>query len=78
MDVPNADRDRDGLVTTDELRWYTSRMVPQLAANFPQLVQRQGSTGSRKRPPCGQPRSETSNPGIVASFPLIEISSEAD
>ena len=41
-ELPNADRDRDGVVTTTELTWYAERMVPKLASNFPLLVQRTG------------------------------------
>ena len=75
MDIPNADRDGDGVVTTDELRWYSSRMVPRLATNFPLLVQRLGADGNRAdlRPDANlgqKPRLQSS----LASFPLIQIS----
>ena len=41
-DMPNADRNQDGKITTDELRWYADQSIPKLAANFPLLVQRSG------------------------------------
>ncbi len=74
LDIPNADRDDDGMVTTDELRWYSSRVVPKLAASFPQLVQRLGAKGERPalRPAANlgqKPRHQAS----PTSFPLIEI-----
>jgi len=74
LDIPNADRDADGVVTTDELRWYSSRLVPRLASNFPLLVQRVGAGGKREevRPGANlgqKPRIQAT----PASFPLIEI-----
>ena len=73
-DLPDADKDRDGVVTTTELTWYTDLIVPQLARNFPVLVQRAGVDGVLKdvRPAAnlGQsPRLQASD----ASFPLIEV-----
>ena len=66
------------MVTTDELRWYSSRVVPQLAANFPLLVQRLGANAKREdvRPAANldqKPHVQAS----MASFPLIEISKDA-
>ena len=73
-DPPNADKDRDGVVTTTELTWYTDLIVPQLARNFPVLVQRAGVDGALKdvRPAANlgqRPRLQASD----ASFPLIEL-----
>ncbi len=78
LDIPNADRDRDGVVTTDELQWYSARMVPKLAANFPLLVRRLGANAKREdvRPAANldqKPHVQAS----MASFPLIEISKDA-
>jgi WD40 repeat protein len=73
-DLPNADRDRDGMITTDELHWYTDLTVPRLANQFPMLVQRSGAGGDIKFKPTanlGQaPRLQASD----TSFPLLEIS----
>ena len=77
LDIPNADRDRDGVVTTDELRWYSARMVPRLAANLPLLVQRRGVNA---KPDVGRPNLNLDQKPRVqasaASFPLIEISKD--
>jgi WD40 repeat protein len=69
-DLPNADRDKDGKVTTDELRWYADQAIPKLASNFPLLVQRAGAGPIRPTANLQQ------NPRIQAagaSFPLVEV-----
>ena len=71
-EIPNADRDRDGVVTTNELPWYAEWMVPKLASNFPLLVQRAGADGAPVRPVANlnqNPRLQ----GSDTSFPLVEV-----
>ena len=73
-DEPNADRNHDQIVTTDELRWYAERTVPRLATRFPLLVQRSGAAGKmlnfRPTANLGQaPRIESAS----VSFPLVEL-----
>jgi hypothetical protein len=73
-ETPNADRDRDRVITTDELRWYADVTVPKLASSFPLLVQRTGADGRTMsvRPDAnlGQsPRVQAAG----SSFPLIEL-----
>jgi WD40 repeat protein len=74
---PNADRNRDRVITTEELRSYVSTTVPILAGRFPLLVQRAGIAG----PPAGfrpdanldqMPRIQASD----SSFSLIELPKE--
>ncbi|CAN5904544.1 hypothetical protein BH23PLA1_BH23PLA1_00150 [soil metagenome] len=43
--MPDADRDRDGYLTTDELRQYVEQTLPELARRFPLMVQRSGVGG---------------------------------
>ncbi len=73
-DLPNADRDRDGVITTDELHWFTDLTIPRLATQFPLLVQRRASgvcSSSSPTANLGQaPRLQASD----TSFPLLEIS----
>ena len=74
-DLPSADQDRDGVITTAELRWYTDLTVPKLASIFPTVVQRAGIDGAREnvRPTANlgqRPRLQASD----TSFPLIEVS----
>jgi hypothetical protein len=49
-EVPNADVDGDGIVTTRELRGYADRMLPLLASRLPDLAQRSGLVGSPMPP----------------------------
>jgi hypothetical protein len=67
---PNADRDHDRVITTEELRWYVATTLPVLAHQFPTLVQRAG------RPLANldqSPRIQASD----SSFSLIELPDEA-
>jgi WD40 repeat protein/uncharacterized caspase-like protein len=69
-DLPNADRDHDGKVTTDELRWYADLSVPRLAEHFPLLVQRAGAGPFKPLANLEQkPRVQASG----ATFPIVEI-----
>ncbi len=69
-DLPNADRDHDGKVTTDELRWYADLSIPRLAEHFPLLVQRTGAGPFQPTANLEQkPRVQASG----ASFPIIEV-----
>src|SRR5512135_1205739 len=69
-DLSNADRDKDGMVTTDELRWYADRAIPRLASNFPLLVQRAGAGPIRPIANLQQhPRIQSAG----ASFPLVAV-----
>lgn len=73
-ELPTADKNRDGIVTTDELRWYTALALPRLASTFPQLVKRAGAgpQGPSFRPAANlaqDPRIQAS----PTSFPLVEI-----
>lgn len=77
-ELPTADRNHDGVITTDELRWYTALTVPRLAASFPQVVMRQGATTQQAsfRPSANlaqDPRVQASS----ASFPLIELNDDS-
>ncbi|AGA30374.1 WD40 repeat-containing protein [Singulisphaera acidiphila DSM 18658] len=74
-ELPSADKNRDGLITTDELRWYTSVTVPRLAANFPQLVMRTGANAqiTSFRPTANLTQNAQIQASVV-SFPLIELS----
>ncbi|MBV8076487.1 MAG: hypothetical protein JO284_08820, partial [Planctomycetaceae bacterium] len=72
--LPNADKDRDGVVTTTELTWYTDLIVPQLARNFPVLVQRAGVDGALKDVlPAANLGQRPLLQASDASFPLIEV-----
>ena len=69
---PDADRDRDGIVTTDELRTYTDWAVTRLASAFPVVAMRQadGARGAVPKANLDQhPRIEASD----ASFPLVPL-----
>ncbi|MBX6315949.1 MAG: caspase family protein, partial [Isosphaeraceae bacterium] len=76
--LPTADRNGDGLVTTDELRWFTDATLPPLAAKLPTLLQRSGAGGrplpERPNEAIGQaPRLQ----GMEVSFPLVEVPRDA-
>lgn len=73
-ELPTADQNRDGIVTTDELRWYASVTVPKLAANFPQLVMRTGADPQSTpfRPTANLSQSAQIQASTI-SFPLIEL-----
>ncbi len=43
--MPNADLNRNGYLTTDELRQYVEQALPELAREFPLMVQRSGVGG---------------------------------
>jgi WD40 repeat protein len=43
--LPNADLNRNGYLTTDELRRYVEQALPALAQQFPLMVQRSGVGG---------------------------------
>jgi hypothetical protein len=43
-EMPSADGDGDGYVTSVELRDYADRALPLLASNLPDLMQRSGQT----------------------------------
>jgi hypothetical protein len=45
-EMPNADRDGDGTVTSRELREYTDRTLPVLASRLPDLAQRMGGAAA--------------------------------
>jgi hypothetical protein len=75
--LPNADRNHDRVITTEELRWFVATTVPPLAERFPLLVQRTGvggpSTPLRPEANLGQlPRIQAAG----ASFSLIELPRE--
>jgi WD40 repeat protein/uncharacterized caspase-like protein len=70
-ELADADRDHDGVVATDELRWYANWAVPRLASTLTTVVMRQGVS-----PREGTPRSPSAVPRIEASdtaFPLITL-----
>jgi WD40 repeat protein/uncharacterized caspase-like protein len=46
-DLPTADRDQNGIVSTDELGWYADQTLPLLAAHFPDTIVRTGIAGPR-------------------------------
>jgi hypothetical protein len=72
--LPNADRDHDRVVTTEELRWFVAATVPALAAHLPGLVLRTGADGRTPQPSSGPGLSPA--PGLQAaesSFPLVEL-----
>jgi len=73
-ELPTADQNRDGLVTTDELRWYTGLTVPRLADSFPALVMRTGASNSSTqiRPTANLGQKATVQASSV-SFPLVEL-----
>ncbi len=69
-----ADRDHDGLVSTDELRWFADLTLPRLALTFPPLVQveRAGAAPIEVRPAANlgqEPRMQSSG----AAFPLVVL-----
>ncbi|WP_406700920.1 caspase family protein [Singulisphaera sp. Ch08] len=73
-ELPSADQNRDGLITTDELRWYASVTVPKLAASFPQLVMRAGANAqSTPFRPTANLAQDAQLQGSVVSFPLVEL-----
>jgi hypothetical protein len=49
-EMPNADRNRDGTVTSRELREYADRTLPILASRLPELAQRGGVAAAPPRP----------------------------
>jgi hypothetical protein len=67
-EVSDADRDRDGVVTTDELRWYADWAVPRLARALPLLVMRQGA-GPARAAVDPTPRLQSAD----ATFPLVSL-----
>ena len=74
----NADRDGDGLVTSDELVAYTDETLPKLARMLPQLVMRAGNAPPAPVPgpnPDGTPELEQKLKlsASDASFPLIAL-----
>jgi hypothetical protein len=71
-ELPNADGDGDGIVTTRELRDYADRMLPLLASQLPDLAQRSGLVGSPTPP--GPVRVQASE-GVA--FPLIRLPKDA-
>jgi WD40 repeat protein/uncharacterized caspase-like protein len=77
--LPNADRDPDRVVTTDELRAFLAATVPPLAAQLPELVLRAGADGpaALPRPAAG---AAAARPGPApriqaaeSSFPLTRL-----
>jgi hypothetical protein len=76
-DLPNADRNRDQVITTEELRWYVATTVPALAYRFPNLVQRAGVDGPL--PPLRPDANQRQIPRIQASdtsFSIIALPTE--
>jgi len=76
--LPNADRNHDGVVTTEELRWFVDATVPALAAHLPNLVLRKGVDG--RAAPVGAGAAGGEAPRIQAaetSFPLVELPDKA-
>jgi WD40 repeat protein/uncharacterized caspase-like protein len=72
--LPNADRNHDRVVTTEELRWYVDATVPALAAQLPSLVLRKGIDGQAAPAAAGgvagpSPRIQAAE----TSFPLVEL-----
>src|SRR5207302_867845 len=68
-DTPTADRDGDGVVATDELRWFADLTLPRLASHFPELVQRAGAP-----PRTGTVRDQAVRvQGAVAAFELVAL-----
>ncbi len=75
-EIPAADRNRDGVVSTDELSRYTDLTLPKLAESFPALalVRRSASTANATeiRPTANldqSPKLESAG----ATFPLVTI-----
>ena len=77
-DHPAADFDRDGLVSTEELRRYADLTLPKLAAGFPALALVQRS-GSRLPPLEARPSANLDQAPRMqsagATFPLVTIRS---
>jgi hypothetical protein len=70
-----ADRNGDGILSTDELVAYTDETLPRLARVFPQIVLR---AGARPLPPlANEPKPELEARLKVqsgdASFPLLVL-----
>jgi WD40 repeat protein len=71
---PDADYDRDGIISTSELDAYVKETMPSIAAIFPEMVAR-GSVTNNASPAAARPnvnqslRLQTS----PASFPLIRL-----
>ena len=72
-EVPDADRNRDGVITTEELRWFADWTVPRLARNFPLLVQRTGAGAAPALRPAANLNQQPRLQGSDTSFPLIEL-----
>jgi WD40 repeat protein len=72
--LPNADRNQNRVITTEELRWYITATIPVLAGQFPTLVRRTGAGSSPALPetkarPVQDPHIQASD----ANFPLIVV-----
>jgi hypothetical protein len=50
QDLPGADRDGDGVITTQELRDYTESVLPELAGKLPGLSRQVNPVGAAPRP----------------------------
>jgi uncharacterized caspase-like protein len=73
--APTADRDGDGVITTEELSRYAEEAVPRLASQLTLLAQRAGIDGRMPpgRPAAGldqEPRLQAEGP---ASFPIVTV-----
>ncbi len=76
-DQPTADRNHNGVVTTEELRWFTDLTLPKLAYNFPTLVRRSGDSGpARDVRPTANLDQSPSVQTAEATFPLVEVPEE--
>jgi hypothetical protein len=69
--LPDADFDRDGLVTTAELRRYADLTVPRLAARFPELGRR-GDEGAGTSAAGSGPAARVQQ-GADRPFPIVEL-----
>ncbi|MDX2039328.1 MAG: caspase family protein [Isosphaeraceae bacterium] len=72
---PTADRDRNKVVTAEELRWYADLTVPKLSRETPLLVQRSGvSRPATPRPPGGEtPSTKAPEPPSPSAIPLVTV-----
>ncbi len=73
--APDADRNHDGVVTTEELRAFVEATVPALAAHLTSLVLRTGADG--KAAPLGAVATAPRIQAADASFPLVVLPGKA-
>ncbi|HEV3167298.1 MAG TPA: WD40 repeat domain-containing protein [Isosphaeraceae bacterium] len=76
---PNADLDTDGVVTTTELRRFADLTLPELASQFPEVIERTGA-GQRTeivRPTANLKQAPRLQSVGSRSFPLVELPAPA-